>query len=548
MTQTTPKKRPNILILVEDQWQTHMELPEDVPLPALRRLEAQGVSFDRTYCTVPMCTPSRATMWTGQHAVNIGMWDNTNFAWTAQGLSPEVTTVGHMLRDEGYYTALKGKWHVSEMPRSENALEKFGFSDVQQWGEMYGAPMQGIQLDHAAAFEAIDWLENKGSKLEQPWMLIVSLVNPHDVMFMVPDESISANGGFAGTAQHPIQTMPFFQKQWDIKLPKNFAVNDEQQPGGVQHYREYIDLNFGRIPGEREDLWLKQRNYLVNCMRLVDMEFNKILDTLDRLKLWDDTIVIYTGDHGEMNGAHQLTQKGGIHYDEAAVVPLIACVPGGVQGKRTGAVASLVDLVPTIMDFAGVSEEKLKEKHPKVVGRSLRSVIENPEQAGPRGSGEQPGDGVLVMWDALHSLDHGWAEKAGNDITDLEGGTKTEEEVAETVAAAGAKYGAPDLSIRGFMRYVVDGHYKLVRYFSPNEYGNPASVEELFKVGDIGMYDLKNDPGEMENIAGQNHPGHNAEALERLTAKLHKLVADEIGEDTRPFDPAMFGEEFADKK
>src|SRR4051794_15223401 len=60
--------RPNILILCMDQWQTHMQVPDDVPFPAMQRLEAQGVSFDRQYCTVPICTPSRATMWTGVHA------------------------------------------------------------------------------------------------------------------------------------------------------------------------------------------------------------------------------------------------------------------------------------------------------------------------------------------------------------------------------------------------------------------------------------------------------------------------------------------------
>ena len=75
--------RPNILILCMDQWDAHMDLPEGVELPALRRLMDSGITLERHYCTVPICTPSRATMWTGLHAKRTPLWDNTNFAWTS---------------------------------------------------------------------------------------------------------------------------------------------------------------------------------------------------------------------------------------------------------------------------------------------------------------------------------------------------------------------------------------------------------------------------------------------------------------------------------
>ena len=157
MTQTDPDNaRPNILILCIDQWDRRMLLPKDVELPAMARLEAQGVGFDRHYCTVPICTPSRATMWTGVHAKQVGLWDNTNFAWIYE-LSTDVPTIGHLLREQGYYTAFKGKWHCSDVKRGEDALERYGFSDYQQWGEMWGAPLQGAQLDGTAVFETINW-------------------------------------------------------------------------------------------------------------------------------------------------------------------------------------------------------------------------------------------------------------------------------------------------------------------------------------------------------------------------------------------------------
>ena len=71
--------------------------------------------------------------------------------------------------------------------RSEDALERYGFSDFQQWGEMFGAPLEGAQLDGAAAFETVDWLEHKAPTLDRPWLLVCSLVNPHDVMFLQTD-------------------------------------------------------------------------------------------------------------------------------------------------------------------------------------------------------------------------------------------------------------------------------------------------------------------------------------------------------------------------
>src|SRR5690606_20599564 len=109
-TAVTPERgdsRWNFLILCMDQWDTHMDLPEEVRFPALESLQARGVTLDRQYCAVPICTPSRATMWTGVHAKHTGLWDNTNFAWIDE-LSAGIPTIGHLLREQGYYTAFKG--------------------------------------------------------------------------------------------------------------------------------------------------------------------------------------------------------------------------------------------------------------------------------------------------------------------------------------------------------------------------------------------------------------------------------------------------------
>lgn len=541
------ERQPNFLILCMDQWDTHMEVPDAVRFPAMERLEARGVSFDRQYCTVPICTPSRATMWTGVHARHTGLWDNTNFAWTDE-LSTEIPTIGHLLRDQGYYTAFKGKWHLSAVPRSEDALERYGFSDYQQWGEMFGAPLEGAMLDSTAAFETVDWLEHRATQLDRPWLLVSSLINPHDIMFLQSDpvEEPHRNGAMKGL-KTTVQRLGWFEEQWDVRLPDNLEDALRLQPFGVRSYKETIDHHYGRIPDDREDLWRVRRNYLINCMRLVDAEFQKILDAMDRLELWGNTIVVFLGDHGEMNGAHRMSQKGAIHYDEATVCNLTVCAPEGPRDRRTAAVGSHLDLAPTLLDFAGLSKEDVQERYPHLKGRSLKTAILHPDQPGPRGSVNAPGEGALLCWDGLHMLDFEWAlTGALRDLTDMSLEEADPEEYGEThqmaqLLSAGEQYGAPDFGKRTFYRCVVDGQYKLVRWFSPEEYGNPATLEELNRTSDLTLHDLVDDPGELENLAHPDHPKYDPALIERMLAKLHALVEWEIGNDTAPFDLDMFG-------
>jgi arylsulfatase A-like enzyme len=539
--------RPNILVLCIDQWQAHMQLPSEVRFPTLQRLEARGVSFDHHYCTVPICTPSRATMWTGVHAKHTGLWDNTNFAWIGE-LSSDVPTIGHMLRDQGYYTAFKGKWHLSKVPHNEDALERYGFSDYQQWGEMYGAPLQGAQLDATAVFETIDWLEYRAPRLGQPWLLIASLINPHDIMFYQSDpiEAPDPRSVIAGL-QTTDQRLSWFEQEWNLTLPENFDDDYRLQPLGVRSYKEFIDQIYGRVPGDRTDLWLRRRNYLVNCMRLVDTELGRVLDTLDRLGLWDNTVVVFTGDHGEMNGAHRMAQKGAIHFDEAAVVNFTVCAPGGARGERTAAVGSHLDLAPTLLAYAGLTDEQIRNGYPHLEGRSLHPVIAEPSARGPRGSARAPGDGALYCWDGLHQLDSEWAlSGALHALTNLsviepDPDVDPAAEREARLHAVGEQYGAPDFRRRTFYRTVVDGRYKLVRWFSPDDYGNPASIEDLYATSDVTLHDLEADPGELENLGHPDHPRHDPALVAHMLSKLHALVARELGDDERPFDLNLFG-------
>jgi arylsulfatase A-like enzyme len=521
-----------------DQWDVHMDLPPGVELPAIQRLVGAGVSLGSQYCSVPQCTPSRATMWTGQHAKNVGLWDNTNFAWT-DVLDREIPTVGTMMREQGYYTAFKGKWHLSHPERSPDALEGYGFSDYQSWGDNWGAPLQGEQLDGTVAFETVDWLRYKRPQ-DRPWLLISSMVNPHDIMFLRAgaEQEAHANGTMASLT-HPPQNLGFMRK-FDVELPANFHDDLEAQPFGVRSYQRNVEWNYGRIPEGRDDLWRIRRNYLINCLRMVDQEFAKILDELDRQDLWRNTVVVLTSDHGEMNGAHRLAQKGAIPFQEASIVNMTVVSPHGPSGAHSDAVGSHLDLATTFLSWAGLEETEIREQYPMLMGRNLRPVFETPHKGRPpRGSASEPGDGALVTWDGLNSLDPEWAiQGALSALTQMGyGPDKTIEDCRE----AGKKYGAPNMDKRTFFRSVSDGRYKLVRWFSPTQYDTPGTVDELHATSDVALYDLLNDPGELHNIGNPAHPRYDEQLIASMLSKLVNLIATELGEDQPPFDLDLFG-------
>jgi arylsulfatase len=257
------------------------------------------------------------------------------------------------------------------------------------------------------------------------------------------------------------------------------------------------------------------------------------------LALWDDTVVIFTSDHGEMNGAHRMAQKGAIPFDEAAVVNLTAVVPGGPRAARTSAVGSHLDLAPTVLALAGVDAEERARRYPELAGRDLSGVFTEPDRHAPRGCAEQPGDGALITWDGLNMLDPEWAiQGALRQLIDLPADREARK---RAMRAVGEQFGAPDFTKRTFFRAVVDGRYKLVRWFSPLEYDIPEDVEALYSRSDVTLHDLVEDPGELENLGQPAHPRHDPQLVARMLTKLNALIRRELVTDECPFDLDMFG-------
>ncbi len=536
-------KRPNILLIVTDQEYAHQAFPAGVTLPNRDRLRSRGVAFNNHQVTTTVCTPSRSVMWTGQHTPHTGMIDNTNLVWIEDmRADPEtLPTIGHMLRDMGYYTAYKGKWHESEFPEGDttDSMEPFGFADFQAGGDVYGAPLDGFNKDPLIADEAVGWLQNRAPEIVQslPWYMAVNFVNPHDIMYFDTDdeEMVQVRGMF------PIFSAPdtpLYQQEWPITLPASFFDDLSDQPQAVRNYKAMCDGSYGKIPMERRDMWHNHVNYYLNCMLDVDRHIGAVLDALEESGQAENTVIIFTSDHGEMAGAHHLRQKGGVAFKETVNVPMIIVDPRQSGGVRTEAVGSHLDLVPTTLAYAGLSEQERQQRYPLLKGHDLSGVVANPQSDGPRGSSKSPGQGSLYTYDMIATIDAQWLMRNAPvlmDVAAAEAGLEFHRGTKEFLAVLD-KVGSPDLEKREMFRGVFDGRYKLIRYFGLGHYHLPQSVDELLANNDVVLYDLKRDPEEMNNLANPGNPDYSKDLLAAMNVKLNTLIETEIGEDMALFE------------
>jgi arylsulfatase A-like enzyme len=522
-------RRYNILMIVTDQ-QTQMslaDLPDGYRLPGQEKLRARGVVFENHQIASCVCTPSRAVIYTGQHIQKNGMFDNTNFPWQ-NDLSTDIPTVGDMLRSQGYYTAYKGKWHLSEEFHTANDLhmpkrllveemEAYGFSDYFGIGDIIGGTNGGYLHDGVIASMTKSWLRGKAQELRsenRPWFKAVNLVNPHDVMYYntdLPGEPPRQ----AATAMMRLNRDPQndqYSRQWDLNLPKsrNQPFSGPGRPAAHEAFANARGALVGRVPNE-DDRWRRLNNYYLNCTQSVDSHLLGILNELDNLSLTDETIIILTSDHGELGGAHGLNGKGATAYREQQNVPFIMSHPGYAGGKRCKAVTSHVDIATTLVSLAGGQPGKQKN----VPGADISALLDKPETAAL----DAIRPGALFNFNMLAFVDDDFLMKVSRFLR--EGGKPSD---------IPAKGWQPDLKKRGAIRSVFDGRYKLNRYFSPLEHHQPRSIEELFAINDVEVFDLESDPHEMTNLAVERN--RHGDLILAMNEKLNSLIDVEVGEDT----------------
>jgi arylsulfatase len=525
----------NILFILTDQ-ERHFrpgELPEDYRLPAHERLAKQGIAFENHQINSCVCTSSRSVLYTGQHIQHTKMFDNTNFPWI-NSMSYDIPTGGHMLREAGYYTAYKGKWHLTKEFETVNSLgtpekiftremDAYGFSDYFGVGDIIAHTRGGYLHDGIISAMGVNWLRGRGKELAaqgKPWFLAVNLVNPHDIMFLDtdrPGEKVQARNILGHIEPAPAD--PFYGKQWASPLPQSYA-QPLDEPGRPAAHAEYLrshDALVGHIANE-EWRWRARHSYYLNCLRDADRNIVPLLDELEALGLASNTIIVLTADHGDLDGAHRLHSKGATAYREQNNVPLIVVHPAYPGGKRCKAVTSHLDVAPTLVSLTNASREKKTAITRSLAGKDLAPLLADPERA----AYSEVRDGALYCYNMFAYIDGDFMAKAVAALQQPDGKARLKE-------AAKAGTMRPDLGKRGAIRALFDGRYRFARYFSPQQHNRPASLEALFKVNDVELYDLERDPFERNNLAVERDK--HADLLEAMNAKLNALIEKEVGED-----------------
>lgn len=520
--------RYNILMILTDQerYMSPSQLPAGYRLPAHEKLASRGIVFENHQVASCVCTPSRAVIYTGQHIQNNGMFDNTNFPWS-NDLSTDIPTVGDMLRRQGYYTAYKGKWHLTDEFETANdvhmptrilseEMAEYGFADYFGIGDIIASTEGGYLHDGVITAMTKSWLRGKARNLgaeNKPWFMAVNLVNPHDVMYYntdLPGEP-ARQTSMAMMNMNREPDAAQFARQWDLTLPESRSqpVSGPDRPAAHLDYADSRSALVGRVPNE-DDRWHRLNNYYLNCIQSVDRHVLNILDELDDVGMADNTIVIYTADHGELGGAHGISGKGATAYREQNNVPFIVSHPDVQGGQRCKAVTSHLDIATTLVSLAGGRPDS----GDNLQGKDISVVLRDPEAAAFNAI--RPG--ALFNYNMLAYLDSEFMLNISAFLR--EGGDPAE---------LPNKGWRPNLSNRGAIRSVFDGRYKLSRYFSPQEHHIPRSIEELFASNDVELFDLEADPHEMKNLAMDQRS--NGDLLVAMNDKLNALIESEVGED-----------------
>ena len=330
--------RPNLLFIVTDQqFAGAMSCAGngDLKTPAMDSLAETGVRFERGYCSQPLCAPQRASFMTGLMPHQTGVISN------GTPIRPELKTrgMGNLLRAGGYECAYAGKWHVPGV-----TMEEFGYTVLLEGNDDAGVPLK-----------CLEFLKQRP---EQPFFLVASFINPHDICQVARSQPLPQGP----VADAPTEECP--------NLPQNFAV-----PPFAPDVLNFVRRSSHRVypTTEYNDAdWRHYRQLYYRLCEKVDAEIGVLLGGLRELGLEGDTAVIFTSDHGDGHGAHHWNQKTAL-WEECIRIPFIVSQKGQTQaGGVDGAhlVSLGLDLVPTLCDYAGVD---LPEDLP---GLSVRGLAE----------------------------------------------------------------------------------------------------------------------------------------------------------------------------
>jgi len=486
----------NVILFLTDQERAIQHFPKNwlrKNLPGMRRLRRHGLSFESAFTAACMCSPSRPSMMTGyfpaQHGVKYTLEEympaDQNPQWSLPTSLPNLATV---MRASGYQVAYKGKWHCSKPATPNDAvpadLEKYGFD---RWNPPDAGANQTVPeagggfVDNDGRFVeskgapgspaegALEYLDTVGGASKRPFFLVISLVNPHDVLFY-PSRTFDEAG---------------YDRSWlagEIGLPPTVDEDLSTKPSVQKEFVRIMGLTGKPRRDAEKRAYL---NFYGNLMRSSDNYLVEVLDKLEEKGLYDDTLIIRTSDHGEMGLCHGgMRQKNFNFYEETLRVPLVYSNPKLFPRPQTSdALVSHVDLLPTLASLAAAP----KAARANWAGVDYSDLVLNPKGA------KSAQDYVVFTYDDFQSgQPEGPYPKAPNHI----------------------------VSIR-------EERWKLAKYHDVEvviEDDVPVSKKPANPVPtQWEMYDLKRDPLEEKNLAA---PGYERTPLEQREFKrLQKKLA-----------------------
>jgi choline-sulfatase len=569
-------RRPNILFLLVDE-QRYPTVYESEALKEFRRaylpaqnaLAAKGLTFERHYIASVACVPSRTSLYTGHYPSLHGVSNTDGAAKAANDpamwwLSPgSVPTLGHYLRTGGYRTFWKGKWHAHEadlkIPGTEavvtsydengfadpakegtylkaNVLDKYGFdgwvgpephgSDPLRSGSSAANGKQG--RDPAISAQVVKLLQDlDASKDDAPWFIMASFTNPHDIAlwgfftnltaalqdqydFSVPDyvpKEVFDKDKFARTRMEKLDGKPSCQSSYKD------AYGQFMQASAVrpEYYRLYYRLHAD-----------------------VDKHLGEVIGALEASRFLDNTVIIFTSDHGDLLGSHGgLFQKWYMAYEEALHVPFVVVPPGETKARSVPMLTSHIDLAPTILGLAGIDAEVARQQLASgftdplpLVGRDLSPIImgtAEPEKlAAPIFfmTDDDPSRGldqknfIGLSYDSVSQPNH-----VETVIAELDGAVWKYSRYFDhprywSSPGTPGDSGVQDLVVRPLRRESTD-EGTAQRLYQQNVKTVPVAEE-------FEMYNVSADPLELENLAG------NPKWQER-EAQLKQLLAEQCG-------------------
>jgi arylsulfatase A-like enzyme len=380
LTAACPKlleaQKPNIIYIFTDQQHANMMSCAGnkwVKTPAMDYIAENGVRFTRAYCANPVSVPSRISMITGRFC---GAFNDKNgsqarendLALTIPSVSEEVrnTTLPVSLQKAGYDVFYGGKVHLPKPLQPQNLGAKIISTDERE----------GLAND-AAQFLKL--------KHDKPFYLTLSFINPHDICFMALRDYTSSQleRNYIGKATKEISALEkslripegvsedeFFNK-YCPPLPPNFEPQ-QGEPEAVRHLLRVRDFRMKARENYTEKQWRMHRWAYARLTEEVDAQIQTVLNALIETNQLENTVIIFSSDHGDMNSAHRMEHKTAL-YEESAGVPFMVMWKGQIKGGRvdsTHLISNGLDLLPTVCDFAGM----------KVVadprGKSIRPLLE----------------------------------------------------------------------------------------------------------------------------------------------------------------------------